>query len=99
MRCYGCGIFKEVDNNELYPYPDEDGITDNPILPLFTLECQTQSGYKAVVVCHECFHKLQPDLWIGENCWLSLNPIVPIANLPDVSTDHTVKSYPDLVLT
>lgn len=98
MKCYGCGVCKDVQKEEVYPYPDEDGITDSPISPFFVVECESSIGWKAVVVCHECFHRLQPDLWIGERCWLGINPVVPLEKLPNVAENFrwSVSSYPEL---
>lgn len=105
MKCYGCGIDKDLSKDEVYPYPEEDRLTTDPVPPLFVFECQSEarepeggSCYRAVVVCHECFHKLDPDMWIGEaSCWRPLNPVVPFEKLPEViSRNWNPSSYPDL---
>ena len=36
----------------------------------------------AVIVCHECFKKLDPDMWISENYWININPSIPFDKLP-----------------
>jgi hypothetical protein len=80
---------------ELYPYPEEDYIITDPIDPLMELDCQGRplndgSGYsdfRRVMVCHECFHKLQPDMWIGQDNWESLNPMTSFENLPHLPED------------
>jgi hypothetical protein len=63
-------------------------------------ECQANAengGYRAVVVCHKCFQLLDPDMWIGENCWLSLMPRIPFDQLPEVADNRfEPTSYPDL---
>jgi|ERR1700722_1302773 len=87
MRCWGCGKEKHTDVLEVYPYPEEERLTDEPIPPLFVIDCQPQEkgdgvNYRVVVVCHECFHKLDVDMWIGSNCWRTLNPKVVFENLP-----------------
>jgi hypothetical protein len=85
MKCYGCGITKNTAVMEPYPYPEEDHCSTRPMEPLFVLDCSPEAigtGHRAVVVCHECFHKLDPDLWISEKCWRSLNPVVPFERLP-----------------
>jgi hypothetical protein len=92
MKCYGCGIEKDMTQLETYPYPEEDRLVDEPIEPLFVMECQAKEhlpdgswGFRAVVVCHECFHKLDPDMWIGEDtCWEPLKPVIPFNQLPPV---------------
>lgn len=96
MKCYGCGKQKNVNENEIYPY-EEDMITDEPVTPLFVVHCEASPRWKAVVVCHECFHELQPDLWIDEKCWDMLDPVIPFDNLPDLlGNEFSAFSYPDL---
>jgi len=89
-KCQGCGIEKDPTILEIYPYQEEDSICDDPIPPLFGFECQpgghTHGGFKVgpyrkILVCHECFHKLSPDMWISQSCWESLNPVVPFDQL------------------
>ena len=87
--CQGCGIQKNLSALELYPYPEEDCICDDPVSPLFQLTCQPGGAFtgfrkepwKQVTVCHECFHKLSPDMWISEECWVKLNPVVSFKDL------------------
>ena len=102
MQCFGCGVEKDTEVLERYPldkYP-EDPICDDPICPLFVLEVQPNqpvldsSTWKAAVVCHECFHKLEPDLWIGENCWRGISPVIPFDKLPRLLTDQKQKLEP-----
>jgi hypothetical protein len=89
MRCFGCDIEKDLDISEIYPY--EYGLADEPIQPLFVLDCQGPritndpngySEYRMVVVCHACFHILDPDMWISEGCWKAINPKIPYDKLP-----------------
>lgn len=95
---------KDTDVEEVSPHAHEDGLTPEPVPPLFQLDCQppefTDSDWRAVVVCHECFHRLEPDMWISPGCWASLSPKVPFENLPplnDLDVRHDVASYPDLL--
>ena len=88
-RCYGCGVVKNLNNLEASPYHKEDGLCDSPIPPLNVIECQSggpgfgpDTEFRVVVVCHECFHKLSPDMWISERCWESINPDIPFSVLP-----------------
>jgi hypothetical protein len=81
LKCFGCGVQKDTDVLEAYRYPD-DGIVDYPIAPFFVIDCQSGYGWKVVVVCHDCLHKLAPDLWISDDEWKSLNPVVPFEKLP-----------------
>ena len=82
-RCLACDVEKNSEVKECYPYP-EDGLIEEPIEPLFQIDCQDQDGneWRQVVVCHECFHRLNPDQWISRRCWESLNPITPFERLP-----------------
>lgn len=89
--CFGCGIEKDMNILELYSFGEEDGLCDDPIVPLFVLDCQgplipndpnNYSEFRMVVVCHACFHALSPDMWIGKSCWESINPKVPYDKLP-----------------
>jgi hypothetical protein len=87
MQCWGCGTEKDTSAFEAYPYPEEERLTDEPIPPLFVIDCQPQEkedghDYRVVVVCHECFHKLDVDMWIGSRCWRKLNPKIVFEKLP-----------------
>ena len=87
MRCWGCGIEKDTSIEEKYPYVEDNRLTDEPIPPLFVIDCEPQEKadgdrFRVVVVCHECFHKLDVDQWIGSNCWRKLKPKVPFEQLP-----------------
>ncbi len=81
MRCLACGVEKDTEVKEAYPYP-QDGLIDEPIDPLFEIDCQGPNGWRKVTVCHECFHKLDPDQWINETEWNSLTPVTPFGKLP-----------------
>lgn len=85
IKCLGCGTEKDTDVEEPYPYPEDDILCEGPIDPLFVLECQPETkgeAWRVGIVCHQCFKKLQPDMWIGEKCWISINPVVPFDKLP-----------------
>ncbi len=84
QRCLACGVEKDPSIKEVYPYPD-DGIITDPIEPLMAIDCQGAADWRVVTVCHECFHKLEVDMWISERCWQSLNPITPFEKLPTLS--------------
>jgi hypothetical protein len=91
MKCHGCGVEKDETVSEVYPYPDDNITQEKPIKPFMQLDCEgvdeegDDSGtVKSVTVCHGCFHRLQPDMWISQRCWESLNPVVPFEELPDV---------------
>jgi hypothetical protein len=86
QKCLACGVEKDTSVKEIYPYPDDGIIDDEPIEPFLSIECQGGPGpvsdWRFVTVCHACFHKLDPDMWISERCWLSLKPITPFDQLP-----------------
>jgi hypothetical protein len=85
MECYGCGVKKDMTILEQSPYWKEDCLSDEPIQPLFVIECQSdtdQSDFRNVVVCHECYHKLEPDMWISESMYKALNPKIPFQQVP-----------------
>ena len=84
QKCLACGAEKDISIKEVYPYPDDGVIVHKPIGPLFSIDCQpgASDGWRIVTVCHECFHKLDVDMWIDEKCWLALNPITPFERLP-----------------
>jgi hypothetical protein len=87
-KCLGCGVEKDIAVLEEYPHKDTDGciadgLCDDPIQPLFDFHCDGGNGdWRVVVVCHECFHKLEPDMWINRKMWEGLNPVVPFLDLP-----------------
>lgn len=88
QQCHACGIEKDISIKEIYPYPD-DGIVDNqPIAPLMNLECQAGTNWRVVTVCHNCFHKLDVDMWISELCWKKLHPMIPFEQLPPLKTGN-----------
>lgn len=80
LTCLACGAVKDMGALEIYPYPD--GVScDSPIEPLLSLDCQGED-WRVVTVCHECFHRLDPDMWISKRCWEALRPLVPFEQLP-----------------
>jgi hypothetical protein len=91
MRCFGCDVEKDIKVLEASPFAEEDGLIDELIDSLMVLDCQgspipndpnNYSEFRMVVVCHECFHKLSPDMWISKACWEAINPKVPYDKLP-----------------
>jgi len=87
MKCCGCGAEKDMSVLETYPFPEDEIFCNEPIQPLLNLECQPKdkSGeWKLTIVCHECFKKLDPDMWISENCWIGINPIITFDKLPSL---------------
>ena len=89
MQCQSCGVDKDPSVYELYPYPESERICDDPVPPLFDIDCQPYDfgkghQWKKVTVCHHCFEKLDPDMWISRKCWEKLNPLIPFDNLPNI---------------
>jgi hypothetical protein len=82
--CHGCGTEKDPNVLEVYPYPEDDDICEDPIPPFFPLDVQPQggSGWRKATVCHECFHRLEPDMWINQRMWEGLNPTTTFDDLP-----------------
>jgi hypothetical protein len=88
MKCLACGAKKDINVKEFYPY-SEDGFIDDPVPPLLALDCEpweeiteADRKWRRVLVCHECFHKLSPDMWISSQCWAGLSPVTPFGELP-----------------
>ncbi len=87
QKCQACGAEKDSEVKEIYPYPDDGVVDDEPIDPFFTLDCQGPrvdevSDWRAATVCHACFHKLDVDMWISERCWQALHRVIPFEQLP-----------------
>ena len=85
-KCLACGIEKDPELYEKYPYPEDMITTSWPIEPFIELDCEPSDKvhgvFKRVSVCHECFHKLDPDMWISQGMWEDLNPVIPFNRLP-----------------
>lgn len=91
MYCLACGVEKDLIQGEIYPYPEDDMFDeDRPLPPLMMIEASPKkggSGYRVVIVCHDCWHKLSPDMWISETCWENIKAITPFAELPKLKRD------------
>ena len=81
MRCLSCGIEKDTSILEVYG----DGLTRDP--PLFAIDCEGDDSRMAIV-CQTCWHRLKPDMWISDSCWLGLNPVTPFDQLPRPSAEN-----------
>lgn len=89
MRCFGCNTEKDTDVLEVSPFAEEDYLINESVPPLFIIDCDgpsipphEYSETRMVVVCHTCFHALDPDMWISKACWDSINPTIPYDRLP-----------------
>ena len=83
--CQGCGAVKSLAALELYPYPGGSLCDDEPIEPLLSIDCSPHPAagpWRCVTVCHECWHRLDPDMWIRRQCWERLSPVVSFDDLP-----------------
>lgn len=83
-RCHGCGVEKDRTALETHKYP-EDGLTDEPIPPLGEIDVsptERGTGYRKATICLECFHHLQPDMWISQREWEAIGPVTPFDELP-----------------
>ena len=98
MRCFGCGIEKDPRGKEFFTGEYDGLIDDEPISSLFVLDVQPSSAekkkWKATVVCHGCFDRLEPDMWISENCWKSLDPVLVFDDLPELPEGYEYLDNP-----
>jgi hypothetical protein len=87
VKCLCCGADKELGILTTYPY-DGTLTREAPVEQLLCIECQGTTGFRMAIMCHECWHKLEVtrgiDMWIGQECWDSLDPATPYDQLPEV---------------
>jgi hypothetical protein len=99
MLCLACGTAKDMATLEVYPYPKDDCLCDSPLPPLLDVDCQAAKvqpdgswEFRNAIMCHECWHKLVAsrgiDMWIGQECWESLNPVTPFDKLPRIEYEE-----------
>jgi hypothetical protein len=92
VKCHGCGVEKDQTVLEVYPWAAEDEMSDEPLPPIFEkYHCQPYEfgkghQWKSVDMCHACFHKLLPDMWIDRRGWEAINPVTPFDQLPDLES-------------
>ena len=88
MKCFACGAEKDLTLKAVYPYEGDCLTTEVPIPQLLVIDCQSRVGheYRMAVMCQECWHRLEMnggiDMWIGQECWESLKPVIPFERLP-----------------
>ncbi len=98
-KCFCCGVEKDLSVQVKYPYEEDNIATDIDVPQLFTVECQGQNedpdnsgDFRMAVMCHDCWHRLETtrgiDMWIGQRCWESLNPITPFEKLPEIVLEY-----------
>lgn len=83
MICHCCGAERDMSVKAVYPYHEQDHIVDHPIDPLMEMDVDSSTASKRALMCHECFHKIGPEMWILEEHWAALNPKTAFADLPD----------------
>lgn len=86
-KCMGCGVVKDPKALELYPYPEDNSICDEPVPPLFEVDAEPwddvqTEDWRRVTVCHHCWRKLDADMWISSRCWKSIDPVTKFEDLP-----------------
>jgi hypothetical protein len=89
QKCLACGVEKDMSLKEVYPYAGDRMVIREPIEPLLSIECQGSEDWhcwRLATLCHACYHKLDPDLWIDQDCWVSLSPVTPFEQLPILQT-------------
>ena len=84
-KCLACGIEKDIREEEMYPYEEDNITTEGPIQPLLNIECQSNTDhtdFRIVTICHNCYHKIQPDMWMSQGEWELIRPVTNFNNLP-----------------
>ncbi len=83
--CPVCLTIKDTEVKEVYPFPD-DHIVLHPIDPLMEMDVQPDDcdtgKWRRIAVCHQCYHRLQPDMWISEECLRQVQCKTPFTELP-----------------
>lgn len=87
-KCFACGTQKDLDIEVRYPYELDSLDTEDSISPLLVIGVEgTIDGFRMILVCHECWHKLDTDggldIWISQRHYESLNPVIPFDKLPN----------------
>ncbi len=104
MKCFACGAEKDLSVKVVYPYDNDSLTQEMPIEQLLVVECQGKENrpdgswdFRAAIMCHECFHDLSQnrgiDMWIGQECWEFLKPVIPFAKLPAMAVDESDKRW------
>ncbi len=84
--CQACGVEKDMDIKEVM---EGENYSKTPTEPLFEIDCQPHdfgdSDWRRVLVCHKCYERLSPDMWISRRCWETLKPLIPFEQLEKLS--------------
>jgi hypothetical protein len=90
MQCFGCGVEKDTEKPERYA-GNLDIRKDKDVEPLLVLDVEPwgedPEPWRAAVVCHSCFDRLEPDMWISSNCWHSIGPALEFRGLPELLSE------------
>ncbi len=86
IKCMACGIDRDMSIKERCV----DGKifhSDALLDPIQFIDCERNlypypSDWRTISVCVQCFTRLEPDIWVSENCWKSLDPVTPFEKLP-----------------
>lgn len=82
VNCFACGIEKDMDILESSEFNPDFGYTNQLRAPIFVLDVDGPNEFRQTLVCHTCFIKLDPDMWISKKCWDTLNPKIQYHKLP-----------------
>jgi hypothetical protein len=83
-QCRACGKEKNLETKEIYPYEGDGLISDEPITPLLEVDVQPTlrtDVFRTADICHECYHKLDVDMWISQAQWEELSPATEFKDL------------------
>lgn len=87
-HCHVCLVEKDMNVKEVYPYPEDERLITEPIEPLLQLDVQPflveneKHDWRSVMVCHACFKRLDPDMWISDECLVKVGCKTPYDQLP-----------------
>jgi len=60
-------------------------LVKEPIDALIELEVEDafpDNPFRKILVCHHCYHKLRPDMWISKGCLEMIGCKTPFEKLP-----------------
>lgn len=86
IRCQGCGVEKDTTTYEVYPYPDEERFGNDPMPPLLDVDTDLPDGKGSsrwALVCHRCYSRLDPDMWIDKKTWDAISPVTRYEDIPN----------------
>lgn len=92
MRCFKCS--KEIVSET--PAPVFQRWHYNPafVVEVIGGGCKGDGEERCTVVCWHCLNEINPDMWMSDEGWDSLLPVVPFARLP--ICDHDVEGWDEV---